>query len=78
MSIRLAGPVASKVTATTRRVDRALIASGVVDSLRLMTLVTFVEEEFGLEVADEEIVPANFGTIGAIGSLIRGKEGAVP
>ena len=55
-----------------------LIANGVIDSLGLMSLVTFIEEEFGLEVADEEIVPANFGTIAAIGSLIRTKRQASP
>ena len=56
--------------------DLPLIANGVIDSLGLMSLVTFIEEDFQLEVADEEIIPANFGTVAAVGSLIRSKQQA--
>jgi acyl carrier protein len=53
-----------------------LIASGVIDSMGLMNLVGFIEEDFRLEVADEELVPAHFGTVASIGSLIRRKQPA--
>lgn len=56
--------------------DLPLIANGVIDSLGLMSLVTFIEEDLKVEVADEEIIPANFGTLAAIGSLIRSKQRA--
>ncbi|HWQ28589.1 MAG TPA: acyl carrier protein [Dehalococcoidia bacterium] len=54
--------------------DYPLIENHVVDSLGLFTLVTFVENQFGIEVGDEELVPENFGTIGAIVSLIERKK----
>lgn len=53
--------------------DYPLIENHVLDSLGLFTMVTFVEEQFGVEVRDEELVPENFGTIGAITKLIEGK-----
>jgi acyl carrier protein len=56
--------------------DLPLIANGVIDSLGLMSLVSFIESDFALEVADEELVPANFGTLASIGSLIRSKQQA--
>jgi acyl carrier protein len=53
--------------------DYPLIQNRVVDSLGLMQVVTFVEDEFGVEVHDEELVPANFGTIASIAHMIRRK-----
>ena len=47
----------------------------VLDSLGLFQLVGFLEEEFGIEIDDEELVPANFGTIGAIARLVSQKRG---
>jgi len=53
--------------------DYPLIENHVVDSMGLFMLVSFVEEQFGVEILDEELVPDNFGTIGTIVRLIEGK-----
>ena len=53
-----------------------LIENHVVDSLGLFMLVSFVEEQFGVEVGDEELIPENFGTIGAITALVERKRAA--
>lgn len=59
-----------------------LIENHVVDSMGLLMLVSFVEQQFGIELADEELVPAHFGTIASIASLVdkkmldRGRAGA--
>jgi len=53
--------------------DYALIENHVVDSLGLFTLVAFVEEQFGVKILDEDLVPENFGTINAITALIEKK-----
>lgn len=53
--------------------DYPLIENSVVDSLGLFTLVSFVEQQFGVQVGDEELVPENFGTIGAIAGLVEKK-----
>lgn len=46
---------------------------GVIDSTGVLELVTFVEDEYGLTVADEEIVPANFDTVNALAGFITRK-----
>lgn len=46
--------------------DQDLLAAGIVDSLGLLRLVSFVEERFGIEVADEDVTFDNFQSIKAI------------
>jgi acyl carrier protein len=50
-----------------------LLESGVLDSLGVLDLVTFVEQEFSVHVADEELVPENFQTIDRIAAFIETK-----
>jgi acyl carrier protein len=40
-----------------------------------MELIMFVEENFHLEVADEDIVPDNFDSVAKIAAYIRHKTG---
>ena len=42
--------------------DEDLLEQGLIDSLGIMKLVLFMEETYGIAVADEEIVPENFQT----------------
>lgn len=53
--------------------DSHLLDGTVIDSMGVLQLVTFIEEEFGIEVLDEELVPEHFGTLGAITRLIDSK-----
>lgn len=53
--------------------DFPLIESNLVDSLGIFHIVGFVEEQFGVRILDEELVPANFGTIGGIARLVDAK-----
>jgi acyl carrier protein len=55
--------------------DLPLIEQRVIDSMGLLRLVAWLEPTFGVEIADEEVVPANFGTIGAIERLLAAKSG---
>lgn len=43
---------------------------GVIDSTGVLELVAFVEGEYGITVADDEIVPANFDTINALAGFV--------
>jgi len=51
-----------------------LIANHVIDSMGLLRLVAWAESEFGIAIDDTEVVPANFGTIDAVATLIASKE----
>jgi acyl carrier protein len=39
---------------------------GIIDSTGVLELVTFVEDEYGFSVDDEDMVPANFDSIDAL------------
>ena len=50
--------------------DLDLIANGVVDSLGLLKLVAFLEEQCGVSIAPEAMVPDSFRSIASIMALI--------
>jgi acyl carrier protein len=50
-----------------------LIENRVIDSMGLLRLIAWMEPTFGIEVADEEVVPANFGTLAAMQRLVDDK-----
>ena len=56
--------------------DQPLQESGVIDSMGMLRLVTFIEETFGIEVLDGEVVPEHFATLGGIISFIERKRSA--
>lgn len=49
--------------------------SGRVDSLGLLEMVTFIEEEFGVTVANTELVPKNFDSLGGMVRFVESKLG---
>lgn len=51
--------------------DTSLLESGRVDSTGVLTLVAFVEDTYGLEVSDEDLVPENFDSIDRIVAYIE-------
>ncbi|MCK4565149.1 MAG: acyl carrier protein [Verrucomicrobia bacterium] len=55
--------------------DDNLFTSGVVNSLFAMQLVLFVEKEFGIQVANEDLDIENFKSLNAIVGFIENKLG---
>ena len=51
----------------------SLLEQGIIDSLGVLELVNFVENEFGVVVGDDEITEANFGTLSSIGRFVQQK-----
>jgi acyl carrier protein len=49
------------------------LLDGIMDSVSLMQLVAFIEDEFPVEIDDIEITKANFNTVGAIAGLVSSK-----
>lgn len=54
--------------------DLPLIQNHVVDSMGLLRLIAWIESTFGVEISDEEVVPANFGSLRAIQQLLDSKQ----
>ena len=53
--------------------EASFLENGVVDSMNILELVMFVEEKFGVHVADSEIVPDNFDSVASLANYIRAK-----
>lgn len=53
--------------------DETPLLDGVLDSLALMQLVAFLEEEFDTEINDTEVTAENFRTIADIERLMSGR-----
>jgi len=47
-----------------------LLESGVVDSLGVLELVTFMQQEFSVTVNDEDLTPENFQTIECMAQFV--------
>jgi acyl carrier protein len=57
--------------------DLDLIEAGIVDSLGILRIVVFLEEELSVVIEPEQMVPKNMSSIGAILSLIHSETFAV-
>jgi acyl carrier protein len=56
--------------------DEHLMERGIVDSMGMMELITFLEDRFGVQPGDEEITEQNFATLRRIATFVAGKRGA--
>jgi acyl carrier protein len=50
--------------------DDSLLDNGIIDSTGVLEIVTFLEENYSIQVEDEEIIPDNFDSINNINKYI--------
>ena len=50
--------------------DDSLLELGILDSLAIVKLVTFIEDDFDIEIPDSDFDPECFETVSAIAELI--------
>jgi acyl carrier protein len=55
--------------------DASLILGGWVDSTGMLELIVFLEEEYGIRVADTEMVPDHLDGIARIAAFVERKRG---
>lgn len=55
--------------------EDSLIDNNLVDSTGVLELVFFLEQTFGIEVGDGEVVPANLDSVGAMARFVAAKSG---
>lgn len=53
--------------------SQSLLKSGVVDSTGIMELVMFLEETYGVHIADEDMLPENLDSIDNIAGFLARK-----
>ena len=57
--------------------DDNLLSSGVIDSLGVLEIVTFLQEKFSLEIEDDDLTPENFSSVRTISQFIERYRDAV-
>jgi acyl carrier protein len=53
--------------------NESLLNNGLIDSLGILDIVTFVEKEFGFTVSDEDLLPENFGSVQNLSNFVQQK-----
>lgn len=53
--------------------DASFLENGIIDSTGVLELVCFLENTFGIEVADEEMLPENLDSIRAVSAYVTRK-----
>jgi acyl carrier protein len=53
--------------------DRDLLAEGIIDSLGITELITFLEGKYGIEILDDDIDVENFRSIESIVTFVERK-----
>ena len=53
------------------KLEDNLIESGILDSFDIVTLVTSLDDEFGISINGTDILPENFDTINSIEKLLH-------
>ena len=56
--------------------QESLMENGVIDSLSIFRLVSFLEETFRVRIGDEEITSENLQSVNTIEQLVRSKQKA--
>jgi acyl carrier protein len=50
--------------------ETPLVSTGRLDSFGIVELVAFIEDQYGVRLRDEDVVPAAFETLGSIASIV--------
>jgi len=56
-------------------VTDSFLDKGIIDSTGILEIIMFLEEQFGIKVADSEMLPENLDSIGNIVKFIEKKGG---
>ncbi len=57
--------------------DASFVKHSIIDSMNVMELVLFLEQNMGIQVEDQEIVPDNFDSVSQLAEFVRRKQAAV-
>jgi len=60
-------PLARKVGV---KADTPLLENGILDSLGILDIVSYLEVEFAITLGDDELVPENFQSLAALAAFV--------
>lgn len=53
----------------------SFLQQGIIDSTGILEVIFFLEEEFGVKVADEEMIPENLDSVNNLVAFVERKKG---
>jgi acyl carrier protein len=56
------------------RDEQPLLEAGLIDSLGILEVVSFLEKEFKIAVADDDLLPENFGSVHNLAKFVTNKQ----
>lgn len=56
--------------------DASLLERGIVDSTGMLEIIFFIEEQLGVKVKDEEMIPENLDGVNRIAAFVEAKRQA--
>jgi len=54
--------------------DQSFLEGGIIDSTGLLELVSFVEQRYGISIADRELVPENLDSLRNVSQFVARKQ----
>jgi len=55
--------------------DASLLREGIIDSLGVVELVSFLQSRFGVKAEQQEVRPENFDSVAKLAAFVRRKQG---
>ena len=49
----------------------SLLENGIIDSVRMLELISFLEQQYNIKVDDDDLYPENFDTLAAIENYVK-------
>jgi acyl carrier protein len=56
--------------------DDSLLGRGIVDSTGMLEIIFFIEEQLGVKVRDEEMIPENLDSVNRIADFVQSRRKA--
>ncbi len=56
--------------------ETSLLDSGTVDSTGVLEIISFLEQEFGIQISDDEMIPDNLDSVSKIAKFVGKKKSA--
>ena len=56
--------------------DESLLEAGVIDSMTMVDLISFLESTFSIQIDEDDMIPENFDSVNAIVEYVTSKQGA--
>jgi acyl carrier protein len=57
--------------------DSLIFREGLFDSMGLITLITFLEEQYSVQISDSDLIEENFESVNAISGFLERKKAKV-